>query len=131
MARGPLDHFRQIGKGAGCDEVYWGEWMNHPPYCCDPCDDCGNWVGPCGRYCPQWLRSGWRSLWGQRYGECGQKAGCGCDSCGGKGHVVHEGEVIYEGPVQQAPLKPTSVLDLTGGSVEVLRRGRGDVSGLL
>ena len=28
-------------------------------------------------------------------------------------------------------IEPTTVLDLTGGSVEVLRRGRGDVSGLV
>ncbi|MEN0111334.1 MAG: hypothetical protein AAF805_11485 [Planctomycetota bacterium] len=36
------------GAGCGgCDgEVYWNEWHNDPPRCCDPCDDCGNWVGP-------------------------------------------------------------------------------------
>ena len=28
-------------------------------------------------------------------------------------------------------IEPTTVLDLTGGSIEVLRRGRGDVSGLV
>lgn len=30
---------------SGCD-VYWNEWHNDPPRCCDPCDKCGNWVGP-------------------------------------------------------------------------------------
>ena len=31
----------------GCDgELYWSEWHNDPPRCCDPCDHCGNWVGP-------------------------------------------------------------------------------------
>jgi hypothetical protein len=31
----------------GCDgELYWNEWHNDPPKCCDPCDQCGNWIGP-------------------------------------------------------------------------------------
>lgn len=31
----------------GCDgELYFSEWHNDPPRCCDPCDKCGNWVGP-------------------------------------------------------------------------------------
>ena len=35
------------GGCGGCDgEPYWSEWHNDPPRCCDPCDDCGNWVGP-------------------------------------------------------------------------------------
>jgi hypothetical protein len=43
-------------SSCGCDsEVYWCEWHNDPPRCCDPCDRCGNWVGPgagcdCGCY---------------------------------------------------------------------------------
>lgn len=109
--QGPLDHFR-VGKRSGCrgcGEVYWGEWMSNPPYCCDPCDDHGNWVGH-GGCCPQWLRRGWSSLWGMRYGD-EQRSDCGCSSCGGKGEVIHEGEIIYEGPVQhgaqKGPLTPT------------------------
>jgi hypothetical protein len=32
---------------SGCDgELYWSEWHNDPPRCCDPCDCHGNWVGP-------------------------------------------------------------------------------------
>ncbi|MEM8864731.1 MAG: hypothetical protein AAGF31_04215 [Planctomycetota bacterium] len=35
----------------GCDkELYWSEWHNDPPRCCDPCDKCGNWVGPTAPY---------------------------------------------------------------------------------
>ncbi|MEM6330634.1 MAG: hypothetical protein AAF790_10335 [Planctomycetota bacterium] len=35
----------------GCDkELYWSEWHNDPPRCCDPCDKCGNWVGPGAGY---------------------------------------------------------------------------------
>jgi hypothetical protein len=31
----------------GCDsELYWSEWHNDPPRCCDPCDRCGHWTGP-------------------------------------------------------------------------------------
>jgi hypothetical protein len=26
--------------------VYWSEWHNDPPRCCDPCDCYGNWTGP-------------------------------------------------------------------------------------
>lgn len=33
----------------GCDsELYWSEWFNDPPACCDPCDDHGYWTGPSG-----------------------------------------------------------------------------------
>jgi hypothetical protein len=35
----------------GCDsEMYWCEWHNDPPQCCDPCDRCGNWIGPGAGY---------------------------------------------------------------------------------
>jgi hypothetical protein len=38
-----------LGKLFGCVgcscEVYWHEWYNDPPACCDPCDDCGNYRG--------------------------------------------------------------------------------------
>jgi hypothetical protein len=34
---------------SGCDsELYWSEWHNDPPRCCDPCDHYGNWIGPYG-----------------------------------------------------------------------------------
>jgi hypothetical protein len=49
------------GSGScGCSgEVYWSEWHNDPPCCCDPCNRCGQWTGP--------------------------SAGCGCGGCGGCG----------------------------------------------
>jgi hypothetical protein len=35
----------------GCnEELYWCEWRNDPPRCCDPCDRYGNWIGPSARY---------------------------------------------------------------------------------
>ena len=43
--------------------------------------------------------------------------------------IGHQVDVIVDaGPTG---IEPTTVLDLTGGSIEVLRRGRGDVSGLV
>jgi hypothetical protein len=35
---------------AGCGERYWSEWYNDPPRCAEPCDCCGNWIGP-GHQC--------------------------------------------------------------------------------
>jgi hypothetical protein len=29
-----------------CGELFWSEWFSIPPECCDPCDDCGGFVGP-------------------------------------------------------------------------------------
>jgi hypothetical protein len=31
-----------------CGELYWNEWYNDPPAVCEPCDACGNFVGPRG-----------------------------------------------------------------------------------
>jgi hypothetical protein len=28
-----------------CGETYYSEWFNDPPDCCDPCDNCGHYVG--------------------------------------------------------------------------------------
>ena len=32
--------------GWGCGETYWGDYASDPPRCDEPCDQCGNWVGP-------------------------------------------------------------------------------------
>lgn len=63
------------GSGCGCSgEMYWCEWHNDPPRCCDPCSRCGQWVGPSADC-----------------GGCGS-CGCGgggcssCDSCGTGGY---------------------------------------------
>ncbi len=43
----PLGLCCPCGSGCGgCGELYWNEWHSDPPACCDPCDQCGNWVGP-------------------------------------------------------------------------------------
>jgi hypothetical protein len=74
----------QLGACAGCGDVYWGEWISDPPDRCDPCDGCGNWIGP--RCCPprifNLLTCSLSSLWGSRF--CGDSCcGQGCSSCGG------------------------------------------------
>jgi len=30
---------------SGCGDVYVGDYISHPPDCCDPCDCFGNWTG--------------------------------------------------------------------------------------
>jgi len=43
------------GSSCGCSsEVYWSEWHNDPPCCRDPCDRCGNWIGPSGCGCGEY-----------------------------------------------------------------------------
>jgi hypothetical protein len=31
--------------GDGCGEKYWTEWAADPPACCEPCNNCGEYVG--------------------------------------------------------------------------------------
>lgn len=70
----------------GCGEIYWDEWLSDPPDCCDPCDDCGNWVGP-QSCCRGGKLSGlWTSLWGCRGEPCRDGENCcqsECTACGG------------------------------------------------
>jgi hypothetical protein len=43
---GLFDRLCGTGCGGCSNEIYWSEWHNDPPRCCDPCDQCGNWTGP-------------------------------------------------------------------------------------
>jgi hypothetical protein len=103
----------------GCGEVYWCEWVNDPPDCCDPCDPCyGCWTGPrdcCHkiiidpllwvlslkhRICLHpWERCGPCEGCGCPYGyDCGCYGGCcagGCDDGCGSGCCAGPGEVYY------------------------------------
>jgi hypothetical protein len=100
---GPLGFARNMSTcGAGCGRMYINEWVNDPPDNCDPCDDCGNWIGD--QCCPKrfwrWANAS-RSLFGFRYDRPLRVAGgCGCAHHAGM-HGMHEGEVIYDGPVRQ------------------------------
>ena len=60
--------------GSGCGDLVWDEWIDNPPDCCDPCNDCGQWTGI--RSC---LPSPFNycNLWGARTGDCS----AGCSTC--------------------------------------------------
>ncbi len=32
--------------GPQCGQLIWHYWFSLPPQCCDPCDGCGNFIGP-------------------------------------------------------------------------------------
>jgi hypothetical protein len=65
--------------GCGCGEVYYGDYVNHPPDFCDPCDQCGNYIGP-GAVCDTCAPS---------YGH--SAATCSSPGCVTQ-HVVHLGD---------------------------------------
>ncbi len=89
IANGPLDALRnarrRLACGAGCGEVYKGEWISTPPVSADPCAG-GQFVGGCsGRCRPFCWQPGnlLRGLYGQRF--CGgnqSSASCGCSTGG-------------------------------------------------
>ena len=90
----------KLSCGSACGEVYWDEWISDPPDCCDPCDDCGNFVGP--QACPPKFRAGrWLDvLWGCRGEECSCGECCPepvCPTCDGHGcrQCAHEEEVEF------------------------------------
>ena len=82
----------QLVCASGCGEVYWGPWLSDPPDECDPCDDCGHWVGE--GCCPPKLRH--RLLAGLHGAQhCSTCGGKGCKSCGkGSDAVWHDGTIM-------------------------------------
>ncbi len=93
--------------GSGCGEVYWDEWHSDPPTC-DPCDDCGNWIGHQGL---GWRHCGWRSLFGCRdhLSDCDAECDCGHHhESHYSGDVIYDGQVIDEGEYIETPPAPTS-----------------------
>ena len=96
----PSQHLKHtLTCASGCGDIYWGEWISDPPDKCDPCDNCGNFVGP--QPCPpgffHCLAAGWHSIWGFRHG------GACCGVMGGSydagWDVMKGGEPIIEAPV--------------------------------
>lgn len=55
---------KPFGCQDGCAEWYLDEWLSDPPKGCDPCDDCGNYVGYRGGH---HLGGLLHKLWGYRY----------------------------------------------------------------
>lgn len=113
---------KSLTCGRGCGSLYVNEWVNDPPSCCDPCDNCGNYVGP--RACNPfgWISDGWHCLWGYRFdgccdgcadgcGDCGgcSDGGCsGCSDCGGGGEIsgempYYDGQIIEHGATRVVP----------------------------
>ena len=77
--------------GSGCGEVYWGEWINHPPKYCDPCDNNGNWTGAGACGASSWRPfQGLRNLWGYRYASAGYESGCSSCSTGAPSSMGYE-----------------------------------------
>ena len=101
----PAQHLKhKLTCASGCGEIYWGDWISHPPVDCDPCDDWGNYVGPVdcgGPSCLDSLASGWCNLFGYRNGGKGGKGHVGCASCGGKGGGKGGCDTCGDGPPAQ------------------------------
>ncbi len=77
--RGAFTYF----AGNSCGEKYCGDWRSHPPKC-DPCDQCGNYVGccECEDECdpcrPRLIQRMFPRLFACRStGGCGDDCGCG------------------------------------------------------
>ena len=87
--------FKMLTCGAGCGEIYWGEWINDPPDACEPCDDCGNWIGPQACCPPKGIWKLWYGLLGERYADAAAPGGC--DDCG---QAVPE---VWDEPVLNSP----------------------------
>lgn len=68
-----MKHMKTCAAGGG--EIYWNEWISDPPDECDPCGNCGEWVGP--RCCPPKLGEQLQmGLMGARCDLCGVEGGC-------------------------------------------------------
>jgi hypothetical protein len=84
----------------GCGEIYYGEWTNHPPDCCDPCDNAKQCTPPIVR------RRGvlfgiFSGLYGKRIPrDCGDCDPCGCvdDCCCDDGGYVETYAGVNETP---------------------------------
>ena len=83
-----------------CGEYYWSEWFNDPPDCCDPCNNCGDYVGkkPCSR-CAQGPACS--ECVGPICSEC--STGSSCSTCGDRPHARHahhrempDGDEMYQ-----------------------------------
>ena len=125
----------KLACGSGCGGVYWGEWMNDPPECCDPCTDCGCWVEPrcCGHQGV--LSKCWNKLHhamhvcihGYKPGNCfddccgepcaSDCGGCGgCDGCSGGGYADGGAAYMEDGvpiPIEEMPAGPSTPAEVT------------------
>lgn len=104
---GPISSFhnwrRNLVCGGGCGEVYYGDWTNYPPDCCDACDNQvahGNPYQPLNAF--RATSNILTGLYGRRH--CDQ-CETGCDDCGcssgyqvdGHGHFDSHGHIDSNG----------------------------------
>jgi hypothetical protein len=114
LVYGPLNRLRNVGHrlacGAGCSEVYVGEWASTPPDACDPCGGgccgvgpCGGGVLPCRPFCwhPGSLLSSLR--WSGRFYDGMPYGDCGCCDEFGDDYFYEEG--MIESPVYHQQLE--------------------------
>jgi hypothetical protein len=81
----------KCSSGCGCNgEMYWSEWHNDPPYCQDPCNCHGQWIGP---------SSG-----------CGCNGGCATGGCyNGSCAISQPTQGKQPAYAQQTPVRRTQV----------------------
>src|SRR5205085_1645817 len=115
----------RCGSDWGCGRMFWGAYADNPPGC-NPCDNCGNFVGGCGncgnsRY--PWNRSRQpacghmrsrsphgslcsrcRSRQCYEMGDgCGGDCPCGCDH--GQGGMM-QGGTMQDGTIMEPTVAP-------------------------
>jgi hypothetical protein len=119
----PLSYARHVlTSGSGCSEMYWGDLLSDHPETCDPCDDCGNWVGPraCEPYLWEKVVAGFGSLWGYRAGF----PGADCAACAERALDESLSAPVEEFPVP-AIVQPSSHGPAArGGPRQLLRSAR-------
>ena len=105
--RGPLTfvlglfHPATWGCGAGCGEVYYGDFHGDPPDLCDPCDRMGCWTGG-------GCSTGGCSTGGCSTGGCSQ---CGSAPMTAQSRVMSESERVVS-PARQVPTKAAPAKDV-------------------
>ena len=112
-------YHRMACRGGGCGMPYRGDWYEGAPRCDDGCGSCdyGAYYGPRRRPGMYMMAPWWDEFAGPGCESCGDAEG-GCASCAGGGHAHgpmhgqgpaqghgdwHDGEVIYDGPVDGRP----------------------------
>jgi hypothetical protein len=116
--------------GMQCGCLYWHEWFSHKPCCCDPCNQCGDFVGSCNPY----VKNG---PYYTRFGEV-YRDGSGSNAPGAAGQLYNvpapgmgpapaqppAGVIENEGPTPAEELPgPTTRMPRGGGSRMTGRNG--------
>ena len=143
----PHSPFQQWRKslicGDGCGEVYYGDYINNPPDCCDPCDNMVQCTPPIQARPGLLLLSAATGLYGKRVpqhdacgcggsgcGDCSMAVDCGCggESYGGCSSCAMSGQQIMAYPATDMSRAPLSGYSVPGGSSVTHSRQRGPVT---